>query len=573
MRHLAIERAAATGWVVIALSRTWRFRDSDEPDEPPDEPRRPVIFAGWHEFLLPGAFLGAGWGAAALASQGRDGELISRVAGRAGLVSARGSTSRGGGQGFRELVRALRAGRSVLITPDGPRGPRHVCHPGVIRLAAVTGVPIVPLGLAAMTGHRLRSWDRCLIPAPGTRIYVFRGAEIHVPGSPEDEPALALALGLAISRAVKRCEAVAEEARWRRPYRIRHDCDAPGRTIAPGGRTGREMARRIEPGLRRAWRRVPPPTGLRIASGAFALARTMRNRLYQSGILQMAHAPLPVVSVGGVTVGGSGKTPLASLIGGWLTEEGHRVAVLTRGYPDEMRLHRALLPAVDVWGHPDRVALARRAAAAGATVAVLDDGFQHRCLARDFDILALDRDALRRTNGASLPAGPFRERPVVAARRADAVVLVGREPWSDELADFDRSWAERLGPGKLVASLWIRPGPPVLMRGDPLPDTEGPTVALTGVMKPNLFFELAESVCSTLARRHTLPDHGLPGREWPELLEAAAGGGLLITRKDYMRLCSCVPAEIPIWVLPERLEWRSRELELRHAVLGAAGSP
>jgi len=554
VKPLAVDRAVALRRVVLALSRTWRFRDARDPDRPPPPPPEPVIFAWWHEFVLPFALFGGRWGVAGLTSRGRDGE-----------------TSRGGGQEFRELARAVEAGRSVFITPDGPRVPRGLCQAGVIRLASVTGVPIVPLGLAAVTAHRLHTWDRFLIPAPGSRIFIFRGAEIHVPRDPDDESALAMTVGCAINRAVSRSETVREEARWRRPYRVGADRIRSDRV--GGGRASRQpgmLARRVEPGLRRAWGRSPPSIPLRLASGAFAVARATRNGLYESGVIATIQAPLPIISVGGVTVGGSGKTPLASLIGRWLAEDGHRVAILTRGYPDEVRLHRALLPVGDVWGHPDRVALGHRAAAAGASVAVLDDGFQHRRLARDFDILALDRDALRRTNGASLPAGPFRERPFAAARRADAVVLVGREPLDGELARLERSWAERLGPEKLVARLSIESGPPECLRRGPLPGSAGPTVALTGIMKPNLFFELARSHCSTIVREHALPDHGLPGPEWPDLLESAADGGLLMTRKDYMRLASFVPEKTPIWVLPEHLVWRSGASELRDALLRAA---
>jgi hypothetical protein len=98
-----------------------------------------------------------------------------------GLGVLRGSSSSGGDAAFRDLIRVIRAGRSVAITPDGPRGPRERLKPGVLQLARVTGVPIVPLAAAASRAWWFVRWDRFLVPQPFARLHVAYGDPIHVP--------------------------------------------------------------------------------------------------------------------------------------------------------------------------------------------------------------------------------------------------------------------------------------------------------------------------------------------------------------------------------------------------------
>ena len=91
-----------------------------------------------------------------------------------------GSSSRGGTDALRELTRAVRAGREVVVVPDGPRGPREVLKPGVIVLARLSGAPIVPMAVGASREWRLRSWDEFRIPLPFARCVVRFGEPIRV---------------------------------------------------------------------------------------------------------------------------------------------------------------------------------------------------------------------------------------------------------------------------------------------------------------------------------------------------------------------------------------------------------
>jgi len=567
---LPLELAVRGLCLLLPIGRTWRLRDARRPRQRAALPDGPHVYAVWHEHLLPAVALFRDRGCVTLASRSRDGELVARVLSPRDLV-ARGSSSRGGAAGLRRLVRAGRSGRSIVLTPDGPRGPRRSVATGVARVAALTGRPIVPVGFAATHGSRLRTWDRLRVPVPGATVYVSIGRPIAVPASFREDPSCLETIRLAMQRETARAEVIAAETREGRASGTRRACADGARRdpspLSPLRRRAR-IRRALERRLRAEWTRTRPRAALRIAARMFALARRTRHALYDAGVLAAAAAPLPIVSVGGVTVGGSGKTPLASSLAGMLRARGVEVAILTRGYEDEVCLHARLRPDVGVYGHRDRWRAARRARADGAAVAVLDDGFQHRRLSRDLELLVLDRDALRRTNGWPLPAGPFREDVERAVRRTDVVVLSGRAPADAGEAAFDHCLIERLravAPGVTLASVRFTDGPPApLNRAARACGGARPAVALTGIMKPNLFFERVGASLDSIRIEHALPDHGLPAAdEWTRLLEEAGEEGLVMTPKDAARLAPRIPERIPAWVVPETLVWERGEAEVR----------
>lgn len=110
--------------------------------------RRPVIAAFWHDQQLLMPLFYRGPGATVLISRHRDGELIARILARFGMEAVRGSTTRGGPAALRRLIELGRLGRDLILTPDGPRGPRHVAQKGAVLLARATGLPIVPVAVA-----------------------------------------------------------------------------------------------------------------------------------------------------------------------------------------------------------------------------------------------------------------------------------------------------------------------------------------------------------------------------------------------------------------------------------------
>jgi len=149
------------------------------------EKGRRVIYALWHGRMFVLIYFYRRMRIDVLISQHSDGELVTRVVKGLGYLPVRGSSTRGGLKGFFELSQEAR-GRSLAITPDGPRGPREVVQPGIILLAQRTGLPIVPLGASAQKRLVLPSWDGFLIPHPFSRAVVIEGPPLWVERSLKD---------------------------------------------------------------------------------------------------------------------------------------------------------------------------------------------------------------------------------------------------------------------------------------------------------------------------------------------------------------------------------------------------
>jgi hypothetical protein len=124
-------------------------------------------------------------GTAVLVSRHRDGELITRVVEPLGIVTARGSSTRGGEAGVRGMLAWAGRDRHLAVTPDGPRGPAEQVKPGALFLAERTGRRIVPIAMAARPVRALRSWDRFRVPWPFARVLVSHGAPFQVADSGE----------------------------------------------------------------------------------------------------------------------------------------------------------------------------------------------------------------------------------------------------------------------------------------------------------------------------------------------------------------------------------------------------
>ncbi|HEV8238369.1 MAG TPA: lysophospholipid acyltransferase family protein [Thermoanaerobaculia bacterium] len=177
--------AARLVWLLLAvLGATLRPRWSGgERFHQVVRERRPTILAVWHHQLFLASWLIWKYGVRrglpvlVLISRSRDGTLGTAVGQLLGAEVARGSTSKGGGPALRQLVRALAGGRTVLVIPDGPRGPACELKPGIVALAELSGVPVLPLGISVDRGYRLRSWDRMVIPKPFARLRVLVGEE------------------------------------------------------------------------------------------------------------------------------------------------------------------------------------------------------------------------------------------------------------------------------------------------------------------------------------------------------------------------------------------------------------
>jgi lysophospholipid acyltransferase (LPLAT)-like uncharacterized protein len=146
-----------------------------------------VIYAFWHGHLLYLMHRYRSSGVYILVSQSPDGEMLSRMLRRFGLPTIRGSSSRGGRRSLLELARQVRAGACAGIAPDGPRGPRHQAQSGIISLARLTEVPIIPVAVGARWKIEFQSWDRFLLPLPGSRVVVAYSEPVVVPPDTDAE--------------------------------------------------------------------------------------------------------------------------------------------------------------------------------------------------------------------------------------------------------------------------------------------------------------------------------------------------------------------------------------------------
>ncbi len=133
-----------------------------------------VIIPFWHDQLLLLVFGYPAKQAKLLISASKDGELLTRTMKYFGQSTVRGSSSRGGRAAFKEMLDLCKQPFDIVLTPDGPKGPRHEIKDGVLQLARLSGRPIVPMAFVCSRGHRFKSWDRFLLPYPfGRGIYSY----------------------------------------------------------------------------------------------------------------------------------------------------------------------------------------------------------------------------------------------------------------------------------------------------------------------------------------------------------------------------------------------------------------
>ena len=200
-------------WALRLLGRTLRVRRDERAVAALWTARAPVIYVVWHARLLLLPYLYRDSGVRVLISRSRDGDLVAGLVRRFGFEVVRGSSSRGGARGLRTLARTLGDGHSVVLVPDGPRGPSETVKRGVVALARMTGAPVVPLAFAASREWRARSWDGFRVPKPFARCVVRFGDPVRVPRR-EPTQALREAPRKADDSPRKEIEAALREVTW-----------------------------------------------------------------------------------------------------------------------------------------------------------------------------------------------------------------------------------------------------------------------------------------------------------------------------------------------------------------------
>jgi lysophospholipid acyltransferase (LPLAT)-like uncharacterized protein len=180
---------ALTGAAILkTLFLTLRLRIEDRSGVLKEDGGSPVIVCFWHNRILGITFAfdriypKKRNGVTVLTSPSKDGEILAQLVGAFGMKAVRGSSSRRGSSALLELVRLIRGGRDVAITPDGPRGPRYSLGPGIILLAQSTGVRIVPAHASFSRSIRMKTWDGFIIPLPFSKVSVTLNGALTIPG-------------------------------------------------------------------------------------------------------------------------------------------------------------------------------------------------------------------------------------------------------------------------------------------------------------------------------------------------------------------------------------------------------
>jgi len=280
----------------------------------------------------------------------------------------------------------------------------------------------------------------------------------------------------------------------------------------------------------------------------FDLAVTARNALYDNGLIRSTRVNAPVLSVGNLTVGGTGKTPMVILLANRAVAAGRSVAIVARGYgeardqhglTDEVALLAERCPGARVVMTPDKTMGAKQAVELGADFIIVDDGLQHRSLVRDYELVMVDARAPF-GNGSVLPGGPLRESPA-GLGRATVVVLTHGETLDEEqrLTVLTQVRAFKLS----VPVVWAEHAPLGVhaVTGGPLRPTtaiSGRRVYLaSGIASPEGFRQTVEGLGAEVTGIMSFPDHhDFSAQDLARVRAAARDALILCTEKDAMKI-------------------------------------
>ncbi|GDY14670.1 tetraacyldisaccharide 4'-kinase [Planctomycetota bacterium] len=322
---------------------------------------------------------------------------------------------------------------------------------------------------------------------------------------------------------------------------------------------------------------------------AFAPAAEIRRIAYDRGWLAVHRLPAPVISVGNLTAGGTGKTPATRLVAELLRELGRKPAVVSRGYrgSDGVNEEAALVGDVPVVCDPDRVRGGRTALAGGADCLVLDDGFQHRRLFRDLDVVLLDATrpfgADDGGDGALLPLG-YRRETLPALARAGLVWISRADVVEPERLAALHARLDRLLPSgtpRVVSRtgtirLERLPSDSQKAEGRAVDPRQGqrPVVLASGIGHPAAFETIAGRQLRVLASRRFPDHHHFTAAEAAELAAWAQKhqADLVVTSKDAVKLKPFAASNAMTWILHAEPDLdRSDREQVRSALASAIG--
>lgn len=302
-------------------------------------------------------------------------------------------------------------------------------------------------------------------------------------------------------------------------------------------------------------------------SAVYAAEVVRRNRRFDAGVGVLPVA-LPSIGVGNLTVGGTGKTPVAAWCARELVESGAAPAIVLRGYgDDEWRVHALLNPDVPVIPDADRVRGIATAASKGADCAVLDDAFQHRRASRLADLVLVAADAWT-GHLRPLPAGPWRE-PLSALQRASVAVITVKAASAARVSEVEAA-IRRAAPGIPVAIMGIVPsGLRAVVAKHPMGATVGAAeplsvlqhrrvTALSAIGQPEAFERQLAALGAIVRPQRFRDHHPFTAADVAQVRRAAAGDDLVVcTLKDAVKLAPLWhDAAPPLWYVSQTIEVR-----------------
>lgn len=300
-------------------------------------------------------------------------------------------------------------------------------------------------------------------------------------------------------------------------------------------------------------------------AGLWRGATALRNLAFDRHWIRVRELPLPTVAIGNLTVGGSGKTPIASWIAAYYASRGIVPGVLLSGYGrDEGLLHRVRVPTARVVARPDRVAAAEQAQAEGARVLVLDDAFQLRQVWRDLNIAVVSAETSRAVRWP-LPAGPWRE-GLPALARADALIVTRKRADAAVARELAARLAPRVRGAAGIVHLGVRTYEG-LVSGRQLSaeSLQGKrVVAASAIADPDAFVAQTKATGAQVQVATWRDHHEFQDEDLAWLAKAARKADhVVVTQKDAVKLRDRWPASVPeplVAVLD--LRWEAGEAEI-----------
>ncbi len=325
--------------------------------------------------------------------------------------------------------------------------------------------------------------------------------------------------------------------------------------------TMEQFAREVMSGRKRGLAAGLLRAGLWLAQWPYRVGVGCKNVAFDFRLREPFEVGVPVISVGNLTTGGTGKTPVVAFLANWFRDAGVKVGLLSRGYKsldsltnDEKLVLDQLCPGVPQWLNPDRILSAKRAVVDGCNLLILDDAFQHRRVRRDLDIVLVDA-----TNPWGyehcLPRGMLRE-PIANIERADLVVVTRTDQVSAEKLTAIRAELVRCNHIGTVIEVSFRPSQLINSAGEtkPLSELAGQRVfGFCGIGNPESFERTLRQTGAEVVGFESFPDHNhFTSDDLARLgdqTKSAIAEMLLTTHKDLVKIHETELGGRPLWAV------------------------